>query len=108
MPHGKNPGWESGNHWVVCDVCGFEYRQSEMRKRWDGLITCRFDWEIRHPQEFIRGVADDTRAKGFVRPRPADVFIGPQCSIRSSTPGVAIPGCAIPGTEGSQIPFGTF
>lgn len=43
----------------ICDICGFKYKASEMKKRWDGLMVCEFDWEMRHPQDFIRAVPDD-------------------------------------------------
>lgn len=45
---------------VDCPVCGFKKKSSEMRKRWDGLYVCKEDWEVRHPQDFIRITPDDT------------------------------------------------
>lgn len=59
--HSRNPGYQPGNHWMVCDVCGFDYRSSEMRKRWDGAWVCRKDWESRHPQDFVKGRRDKMR-----------------------------------------------
>lgn len=109
MPHPRNPGWINGDHWVVCDVCGWEYRQSIMKKRWDGLVVCPDDWEIRHPQDFVRGVPDDSSAKGFVRPPPEDTFNTAECSFsaRQGVAGVGVAGCAIAGNTG-DIPEGTF
>ena len=71
MPHGENPGFQANEHWVTCDRCGFEYRASEMKKQWDGLVVCPQDYEPRHPQDFVRAVADDIGAKGLVRPQVA-------------------------------------
>jgi hypothetical protein len=51
VAHGHGP-------WGICDVCGFRYRLSSMRKRWDSLIVCDADFEERHPQEFVRAVRD--------------------------------------------------
>ena len=102
-------GYKPGDHWVTCDVCGFNYRQSMMRKRWDNLIVCPYDFELRHPQDFVRAVKDDISAKGLVRVEPADSFIG-VCTNRSAVAGVAIAGCAIVGTTNNNnaIPTATF
>lgn len=57
--HPRNPGWKSGDYWMECDICGFDYRRSQMRERWDGLWTCKKDWEPRHELDFLRSIADD-------------------------------------------------
>ena len=72
MAHGRNPGFKPGNHWVVCDKCGFDYPASEMKKQWDGLVVCQQDYEPRHPQDFVRGVEDRITSQGLVRPVPAE------------------------------------
>lgn len=56
--HSRNPGYIPGDYWMVCDRCGFDYRQSEMRQTWDGLWVCQKDWEPRHPQDFVKGIPD--------------------------------------------------
>jgi len=48
----------SGDYKMQCDVCGFDYRASQMRKRFDGLWVCSKDWEPRHPQERLRARRD--------------------------------------------------
>jgi hypothetical protein len=55
-----------------CDVCGFRFKASELRKRWDGMMTCSEDWEMRHPQDFIRSVKEKP-APPFSRPRNDDI-----------------------------------
>ncbi|WP_299477003.1 hypothetical protein [uncultured Paracoccus sp.] len=65
-----------GDPWGICDVCGFKYRKSEMRRRWDGLTVCGPDWEPRHPQEAVRGRKDRILVDN-PKPPPADVFIEP-------------------------------
>tara|TARA_R100001086_G_scaffold180400_5_gene100181 strand:- start:6995 stop:7231 length:237 start_codon:yes stop_codon:yes gene_type:complete len=35
---------------AICDRCGFEYRLSELRKEWTGLMVCSADYDIRPPQ----------------------------------------------------------
>lgn len=61
--------YEAGDHWAICDVCGFKYRRSELRQRWDRALVCNKDWEPRHPQELVRAKKDrvkvaDPRSEG--------------------------------------------
>lgn len=63
-----------GQHYFVCDVCGFERLSSEKRKRWDGLIVCPEDWEPDHPQKYIR-VQADGQPVSDPRPEPEDDFL---------------------------------
>lgn len=44
---------------AICDVCGFKYKSGDLKKRWDGLMCCKEDWEIRQPLDFVRGVPDN-------------------------------------------------
>lgn len=56
-----NWGFIAGDHWVICDVCGFRVRSSATRMRWDRMRVCRQDWETRHPQEKVKAKADRQR-----------------------------------------------
>lgn len=58
----------------MCDVCGRKYKASALTQRWDGLMCCSDDWEIRQPQDFVRGVAD-TQIAPWLRSEPSDSFI---------------------------------
>jgi hypothetical protein len=42
--------------------------------RWDGLMVCSGDWEVRQPQDYVRGVAD-IQAPPYVRPEQQDHFL---------------------------------
>lgn len=44
---------------VICDVCGFKWKASQTLERWDGLRVCPYDWEPRHPHDFLRTKEDD-------------------------------------------------
>ena len=57
----------------ICPVCGFKKKSGEMRKRWDGVMVCKDDWEQRHPQDLIRATSDDTSVP-FSLPEPTDTF----------------------------------
>jgi hypothetical protein len=59
---------------VVCDVCGFQYASTEVKKRWDGAVVCERDWNVRHPQDFLR-VRGEKETPPIVRPEPTDTFV---------------------------------
>lgn len=56
-----------------CDVCGFQFKTNELRKRWDGNLVCEDDWETRHPQEFIKVRGNDPRGLPNSRPKEVDL-----------------------------------
>lgn len=70
----------SGDWNTICDVCGFKYKASELKKRWDGLMVCEKDWETRQPQDLLR-VPAETPPPPFVRPEADDVFSSYICSV---------------------------
>jgi len=59
---------------VVCDVCGLKHKSGELRRRWDGMMVCKDDYETRHPQDLIR-INKEVIAPPWTRPEPPDVFI---------------------------------
>lgn len=70
--------YEHGQHNVLCDRCGFKYKARQLRLEWNGLRTCHGEgtngcWEVRHPQEFIKG-KEDRQAPPWTRPEPEDSF----------------------------------
>ena len=71
---GRTNTYENGAWKAICDVCGREYKSYQLTMRWDGLMVCQGDWEPRHPQDFVRGVADKI-APPWTRPEPEDYFI---------------------------------
>jgi len=74
---------------VICDRCGEKYKAGQIRKEWTGLMVCEGCWEPRHPQDFIRTVPD-TMSVPYVRPRPADIFIGPTYNTSDSIVNVGL------------------
>lgn len=67
--------YKAGNWNAICDVCSFKFKATEMKKRWDGLMVCEKDFELDHPQKYLR-VREDKTSVPWVRSRPADVFVG--------------------------------
>jgi hypothetical protein len=57
---------------AICDVCGFKFKASQLRRRWDGFMVCSEDYEERHPQDLLR-VRPDRQSVPWVRPEPEDV-----------------------------------
>ena len=55
---GKADYLNVGSYNMVCDECGFKFKNKDIRTKWDGLKVCKGCWEIRHPQDFVRGVQD--------------------------------------------------
>ena len=76
---------------VICDSCGRKIKASEAKQRWDGLIVCPDDFEMRQPQDFVKARMDRITVP-FTRPRPADLFKN-VCSLLTSS-GVADVGTA--------------
>ena len=44
---------------AVCDRCGFKFKSGDLRKEWTGNMVCRDCFEVRHPQDFVKGVPDN-------------------------------------------------
>ena len=59
---------------AICDRCGEKYKASELRKTWDNLYVCDKDWELRHPQDFLKSRRDD-QAVAWVRPEGTDRLV---------------------------------
>jgi hypothetical protein len=46
--------YKPGDWNAVCQVCGFTHKASELRRRWDGVVVCPDDFEMRNPQDLIQ------------------------------------------------------
>jgi hypothetical protein len=73
---GKSDYWKPNDYNALCDVCGWKFKASELKRRWDGLMCCSEDWEPRQPQDFVRGVRDQKKLP-FTRPEATDTFVEP-------------------------------
>ncbi len=96
MSQGGNSGnyFKAGDWNAICDLCGFRYKASELKKNWKGEMVCPSDFELRHPQEFVR-VRPEKISVPWARPE-SDLFVGPACFIWDSSgyTGLGIVGCA--------------
>lgn len=114
--HTRNPGYQPGNYWLVCDRCGFDYRLEDMVEEWTGAVVCRrWCYEPRHPQDLLRGFEDDQSPRGLTRTEPDDEFVDVTfCNYVGALAGYAEADCARAGNEQSplvtkadEIPQGT-
>ena len=78
----------AGDYWQICDECGRKIRNSQSRKRWDGLIVCPADWEPRHPQEVLHDTPNEHQSVQDARPRPESN----QLYIATKVATAAVPG----------------
>lgn len=69
-----NDNFILGDSNAICDCCGFKFKQSDLRKRWDNAMVCRADWEPRHPQDMIKARPERNNVKD-ARPEPAYRFV---------------------------------
>jgi hypothetical protein len=73
-----------GDYNVVCDSCGRKFKASTMRKRWDGFLVCKDDFEVKHPQLSLK-VHGDKQTVPIPRPEAEDQFLE-FCDIWTSSP----------------------
>jgi hypothetical protein len=90
---------------AICDVCGFEFKSDKMKKRWDGLMVCSDDFELDHPQKYLR-VREESQSVPWVRTEPEDTFVF-VCYLYaiSAYAGLAEAGCAQAGV--TTLPYTT-
>lgn len=86
----------SGEWNLECDVCSKKIKAHEARLRWDGLMVCTKDYEIRHPQDFVRARQDKITVP-FQRPKTTPPYF--VCTLVGSTAfaGIGVAGCLVPG-----------
>lgn len=63
-----------GDYYRIDDRSGFKVRAKRTRQEWTGFIVADNLWEIRQPQDFVKGVRDDQTVP-LPRPRQPDTFI---------------------------------
>lgn len=51
--------YKSGDPWCNCDICGFSFRNSQLKENHDGYHVCSECYESRHPQEYLRTEPDN-------------------------------------------------
>ena len=98
----SNDTYVAGQYNVICDVCGWKFKSSELRPgigRQKGLRVCARDWDEPHPQDKLR-VRPDNQTVPWTRPEPTDVFIE-ACTYEGmqGVAGQGVAGCAVAGLD---------
>ncbi len=68
--------YKPGSFYRICDRTGFATRAGRTKREWNGLIVKDNVWEIRQPQDFVKGVPD-IQIVPLPRPRQVDQYDGP-------------------------------
>lgn len=79
--------YKPGSFYRSDDRSGFTRRAEDTKKEWTELIVGKDLWEIRQPQDFVRGVPDNQTVPN---PRlvPPPVFVGPVYAQTSANIGI--------------------
>ncbi len=80
-----NSWYKIGDYNAICDVCGFEFKASKMRKNWKGLFVDAACFETRHPQDFLR-TRPERGGVPISRPEPEDINRLSTCDFWSNSP----------------------
>jgi UDP-N-acetylenolpyruvoylglucosamine reductase len=73
----SNDNFVLGDSNAICDECGWKYKRSQLKKRWDGLLVCAKDYEERHEQDSIKIRPERNNVKDArTEPSPHYVAIG--------------------------------
>lgn len=87
---------ELGDWNAACSMCGRKRKASTMVQNWQGLWRCPEHNEPRQPQDFVRGIADIQTPAWVQVQEDLQTNICTYNGI-SAIPGLAIPGCMLPG-----------
>lgn len=100
----RKPWWEEGDYNALCDGCGFKFKASELRERYDGMMVCSEDWEPRHPSERSLSIRSP-KTLPWTRPESTDVYLDVNfCTVDglNGTADHGTAGCAIVGRNTTQ------
>lgn len=94
---GRADYYADGDWNALCYECGKKFKASSLLRHWQGYWVCSRCFEVRQPQDFVRGVPD-VQTPPWTQPQPADVFIY-FCTPngRTAIAAFAVAGCAIAG-----------
>ena len=81
--------YRHGDSNAICDRTGFKVLKSRTRKEWNGLIVRDEEWEVRHPQDYVRGRADRQSIRE-PRPESTDYFLATNETLGADSDAVVI------------------
>jgi len=96
---------KSYGHNAICDICGFKFKNFQLKKRWDGYMVCKNDYEMRHPMDFYT-TRNDAHLLPWTRSDSDGIDVGPAINPATHTTwnnnaiaGTAVAGEAISGSS---------
>ena len=78
---GRADYYNGGNWNGICDRCGKKFKFSQLKKEWDGLFVHEECFEIRQPQDYVKGVRDNMSVP-ISRPEAPDIYTIVTASVR--------------------------
>jgi len=62
---------------AICDICGFKFKKSQLRKTWDGYMACSINkcWYPKHPFDDPIFTKDDPQPIPNARPELPVVYL---------------------------------
>lgn len=72
---GADKHFRMGSFYRIDDRTGFATRAEDTQMEWQGLMVSRRVFERRHPQDFVKGVADNQTVP-YARPRSSNPAVG--------------------------------
>ena len=67
---------------VLCDRCGWKFKNTEVRKDWQNYYVCKTCYEPRHPSDFYTTV-NDVHILPFTRPDNNGVDVSPSSAAQN-------------------------
>lgn len=72
--------WDSqyvkGEWNAICDICGFQFKASELKENWKNQRVCKDDFEGKHPQMFVRAKPEKISTEWSRLPGSTEVWTG--------------------------------
>ncbi len=68
-----------------CQECGMKLKSTEARRRWDNFIVGPECYEIRNPQDFVRGIPDN-QSVPWSTGDPAPIWIDGNTTTQGAYP----------------------
>lgn len=79
---------QSYDYNAICDICGFKYKASKLRKNWLGQMVCEADFETRHISDFY-ATRNDTHTLPFIRTKEGTTAY-PELGVITATSGAGV------------------
>lgn len=88
--------WYSPGKWnSICDRCGFKFKNTSLKKDWQGLMVCEQDWETRQPLDFLK-VRGERLTLPWTRDDPTPNYIEVVYNLFPPESGVTPPAPPVP------------